>query len=80
MSENVVNFVPKDKDNAQSSINDLLSTVTKLSSEKKISTILTIAYLEGDDEPVCYFAGKYISLKEMLGDLRLLEQVLLDEF
>lgn len=74
---NVVNLKT---DKSEESINTYLSSITELIKDKKVNSILSIVYLHDDEDPVFYVAGKYINIREILGDIRLVEDVVLNEF
>ena len=80
----VVKLHPTLADSERSSIEKFLKNITEAIENNKISSLLCIAYLTEDeaektgDESVIYMAGDYKSDREVLGDLRLLEQAVID--
>lgn len=80
----VIKLHPTLADSERSSIKEFLKNITIAIENNKISSLMCIAYMTEDeseetgDESVIYMAGDYKSDREVLGDLRLLEQAVID--
>ena len=80
----VVKLFKSDEDSYRSSIEQFLKNITEAIQNNKISSLMCIAYMTEEeaetsgDESVIYMAGDYKSDREVLGDLRLLEQAVID--
>jgi hypothetical protein len=77
----VVKFPGTEEVEENKSLDTFLENITKLIKEKKVTSLMTLVYTtEDDEEPVFFIAGEYTKSREILGDLRLMEAVILDEF
>ena len=61
------------------SLEVFLENITELIKDKKITSLMAIAYVNDEDDPSFFMAGNYIKPREILGDLKLMEAVVLDE-
>ncbi len=81
MSDNVVVLpIPQSKEQKENqSIEEFLGSIAKEVQGKNVLSVLSIVYLKDDpDNAVIYIAGDYKQDREILGDLRILEQSVLD--
>jgi len=76
MSDTPVILFPNRANTVKEGLDTYLKNITQLIKDNKIETILTIFY-EKDEAPTLYVAGDY-SDREILGDLRIIEQSVLD--
>ena len=81
MSDNVTKF-PTKEDTVTTSLETYVANITELVKDKKIKSILTIMYSTEDDgdEPTLYLAGEFTRPREILGDLRFIEDFILNDF
>lgn len=79
MSAEVVKF-PGNNDDSKDSLDKYLENITREITDKKITSLLSIVYIEGEDEPSFYLAGEYRNIREILGDMRLMEEVIINDF
>ena len=79
MSDNVTPF-PSAENSAITSLDNYVYNITELVTEKKVRSILTIIYEHGDEDPTLYLAGEYLKTREILGDLKLIEDFILNDF
>ena len=61
------------------SLEVFLENITELIKEGKVSSLMAIAYVNDEEDPSFFMAGKYVKPREILGDLKLMEAVVLDE-
>ena len=81
MSDNVTKF-PTKEDTVTVSLDTYLENMKELITSKKVKSILTIMYSTEDDgdDPTLYLAGEFIRPREILGDLRFIEDFILNDF
>ena len=79
MSDNVTPF-PSAENSIIVSLDNYVNNITEAVKEKKVKSILTIVYEYGDEDPILYLAGEYVKTREILGDLRFIEDFVLNEY
>lgn len=79
MSDNVTPF-PSQENSVIVSLDNYVTNITEAVKEKKIRSILTIVYEHEDEDPTLYLAGEYIKTRDILGDLKFLEDFILHDF
>jgi len=79
MSDNVTPF-PSAENSIVVSLDNYVTNITEAVKEKKIRSILTIVYENDDEDPTLYLAGEYIKTREILGDLKFIEDFVLNDY
>lgn len=79
MSDNVTPF-PSQENNVIVSLDNYVTNITEAVKEKKVRSILTIVYENDDEDPTLYLAGEYVKARDILGDLKFIEDFILNDF
>lgn len=79
MTDNVTPF-PSEENSVVVSLDNYVTNITEAVKEKKVKSILTIVYNYEDEDPTLYLAGEYIKTRDILGDLKFIEDFILNDF